>query len=289
MVKGPAQRLEGTSRALKIDGGLIDALLADIETGGAKDVLPLLAFILERLYGEYHAGGKLKLSHYNDLGRVKGSIEAAVERAFKAADADPAIPKDRAARLALLRRGLIPWLAGIDPDTGSPRRRIARLSEIPPEARPLIHHLVEQRLLATDVAKDTGENTIEPAHEALLRKWGLLQGWLAEDAGLLVELEGVKRASRDWAANAKNGAWLAHATDRLVAAERLRERPDLAANLGADGPGVPRCLPKGRGGYKRQKAASSDVHLCAAAWHHRWPGWLDKSVAHRGAMALVVD
>ena len=27
-------------------------------------------------------------SHYNDLGRVKGSIEAAVERAFKAADAD---------------------------------------------------------------------------------------------------------------------------------------------------------------------------------------------------------
>jgi formylglycine-generating enzyme required for sulfatase activity len=44
-------------------------------------------------------------------------------------------------------------------------------------------------------------------------------------------LEGVKRASRDWAANAKNGAWLAHATDRLAAAERLSERPDLAANL----------------------------------------------------------
>jgi formylglycine-generating enzyme required for sulfatase activity/class 3 adenylate cyclase len=231
VVKGPAQRLEGTSRALKIEGSLVDALLADIETGGAKDVLPLLAFILERLYGEYHAGGKLNLSHYNKLGRVKGSIEAAVERALKTADADPAIPKDRVARLALLRRGLIPWLAGIDPDTGSPRRRIARLSEIPPEARPLIQHLVEQRLLATDVAKDTGEKTIEPAHEALLRQWGLLQGWLAEDAGLLAELEGVKRASRDWAANSKNAAWLAHATDRLVAAERLSERPDLAANL----------------------------------------------------------
>ena len=53
------------------------------------------------------------------LGGIKGSIEAAVERALKAADADPAIPKDRAARLALLRRGLIPWLAGIDPDTGA--------------------------------------------------------------------------------------------------------------------------------------------------------------------------
>jgi formylglycine-generating enzyme required for sulfatase activity len=231
VVKGPPRRLEGTARALKIEDGLVDALLVDIEVGGAKDALPLLAFTLERLYGEYHAGGRLKLSHYDDLGRVKGSIEAAVERALKAADADPAIPRDRLARLALLRRGLIPWLAGIDPDTGAPRRRVARLSEIPTEARALIQHLIEQRLLATDVTKDTGEKTIEPAHEALLRQWGLLQGWLTEDAGLLAVLEGVKRASRDWAANNRDRAWLTHATDRLAAAERLSARPDLTANL----------------------------------------------------------
>ena len=126
VIKGPARRLEGTERALEIEDALVDALLADIEAGGAKDALPLLAFTLERLYGEYHAGGTLKLPHYDALGRVKGSIEAAVERALQAADADPAIPRDRAARLALLRRGLIPWLAGIDPDTGAPRRRVAR-------------------------------------------------------------------------------------------------------------------------------------------------------------------
>jgi formylglycine-generating enzyme required for sulfatase activity len=44
-------------------------------------------------------------------------------------------------------------------------------------------------------------------------------------------LEGVKRASRDWAANDRTAAWLTHATSRLAAAERLNERPDLAANL----------------------------------------------------------
>ena len=231
VIKGPARRLEGTARPLEVEDALVDTLLADIEAGGAKDALPLLAFTLERLYVEYGGDGDLTLADYRSLGGIKGSIEAAVERAFKAADADPAIPKDRLARLALLRRGLIPWLAGIDPDTGAPRRRVARLSEIPAEARPLIQHLVEQRLLATDVAKDTGENTIEPAHEALLRQWGLLQGWLTEDAGLLAVLEGVKRASRDWAANDQERAWLAHATDRLAAAERLSERPDLAANL----------------------------------------------------------
>jgi formylglycine-generating enzyme required for sulfatase activity/class 3 adenylate cyclase len=233
VVKGPAQRLEGSARAFQIEDALADALLVDIEAGGAKDALPLLAFTLERLYDEYQAGGHLRLAHYDALGRVKGSIEAAVERALKAADADPAIPKDRAARLALLRRGIIPWLAGIDPDTGAPRRRVARLSEIPAEARPLIQHLVEQRLLATDLDKASGESTIEPAHESLLRQLSVLKGWLTEDAGLLAVLEGVKRASRDWAANARDGAWLTHGTDRLAAADRLRARPDLAANLEA--------------------------------------------------------
>ncbi|HTV31327.1 MAG TPA: SUMF1/EgtB/PvdO family nonheme iron enzyme [Xanthobacteraceae bacterium] len=231
VIKGPVHRLGGTARSLEIGDSLVNALLTDIEAGGAKDALPLLAFTLERLYDEYHSGGSLKLAHYEALGRVKGSIEAAVNRALKAADADPAIPRDRAARLALLRRGLIPWLAGIDPDTGAPHRRVARLSEIPAEARPLIQHLVEQRLLATDLDKNTGEAIIEPAHEALLRQWGLLEGWLTEDAGLLAVLEGVKRSSRDWAANNRIRAWLSHQTDRLAAAERLSARPDLAANL----------------------------------------------------------
>ena len=231
VIRGPIRRLDTSSRALKLDDALVDALLIDIEAGGAKDALPLLAFTLERLYDEYHASGQLTLANYEHLGRIKGSIEAAVERAFKAADGDGRIPRDRQARLALLRRGLIPWLAGVDPDTGAPRRRVARLSEIPDEARPLIDLLVEQRLLATDVSKETGETTIEPAHEALLRQWGLLQGWLTEDAGLLSVLDGIKRATRDWAANDKAMVWLAHADERLKSAERLIERRDLAANL----------------------------------------------------------
>jgi formylglycine-generating enzyme required for sulfatase activity len=231
VIEGPAERLRDTSRALTIDPALTQALLADVDSGGGRDALPLLAFTIERLYLEYRGRGRLTFADYKALGGIKGSIEAAIERALVAADADPKIPRDRGARLLLLRRGLIPWLAGIDPETGSPRRRVARLSEIPAEARPLIQCLVEQRLLATDIAQATGEAIIEPAHEALLRQWGLLGGWLAEDAGLLGVLDGVKRASRDWAANAKDASWLTHATGRLAAAERLRDRPDLASGL----------------------------------------------------------
>ena len=52
-----------------------------------------------------------------------------------AADNDPRIPRQRETRLSLLRRGLI-RLAGIDPETGSPRRRVARLADIPEEGFP---------------------------------------------------------------------------------------------------------------------------------------------------------
>ena len=231
VIKGPTQRLEATTRALTIDDALVDALLGDIEAGGAKDSLPLLSFTLERLYDEYHAGGRLKLDHYNTLGGVKGSIEAAVERALKAADTDPNVPKDTQARLVLLRRAMIPWLAGIDPDTGAPRRRVARLSEIPAESRPLIDHLVEQRLLATDIAAGTRETTIEPAHEALLRQWSLLQGWLTEDAGLLSVMDTVRRAAKEWDEHGRSAVWLTHTTGRLEAAEQVLGRPDLAASF----------------------------------------------------------
>jgi formylglycine-generating enzyme required for sulfatase activity len=279
VIKGPAQRLEGTARAFAVEDPLVDALLADIEAGGAKDALPLLAFTLERLYDEYHAGGDLKLSHYEALGRVRGSIEAAVERALKAADTDPTIPKDRAARLALLRRGLIPWLAGIDPDTGAPRRRVARLVEIPAEARPLIQHLLEQRLLATDVNKDTGEATIEPSHETLLRQWGLLEGWLTEDAGLLAVLEGVKRASRDWSANNRGRNWLTHAAERLTAARRLSERPDLAANLDAtDRAYIAACAGAEAAAKRTQRLALASTFTLMVATILGLVGWINHTV-----------
>jgi formylglycine-generating enzyme required for sulfatase activity len=231
VIDGPGARLRDTDRALVIEPALTQALLSDIEDGGGRDALPLLAFTLERLHLEYGGSGRLTLQNYDALGRIKGSIEAAVERAFRAADSDASIPRDRSMRLTLLRAGLIPWLAGIDPDTGSPRRRVARMSEIPSQSLPLIKQLVEQRLIATDVAEDTGELTIEPAHEALLRQWGLLQEWLKEDAALLGILEGVRRAAREWDEHGRDPIWLTHTTGRLELTERLRERPDLLAML----------------------------------------------------------
>ena len=107
VIEGPAKRLAENDRILTVEPTLTEALLADIEEGGGKDTLPLLAFALERLYLEYGGGGALTLAQYRELGGIRGAIEAAVEGALTAADADPAVPREHNARLALLRRALI--------------------------------------------------------------------------------------------------------------------------------------------------------------------------------------
>lgn len=233
VIEGPARRFASAGRKLEVEPALVDALLTDIEAGGGKDALPLLAFALERLFHDYGDSGALQLQAYEALGRIRGAIDAAVARAMAAADADPRIPADPGARRQLVRRGLIPWLAGIDPETGAPRRRVARWDEIPEEARPLIGHLVDARLLATDLDRETGARTLEPAHEALLRQWGLLQGWLEEAFADLTLAEGVKRAARDWLANGQDAGWLSHAAGRLEDAEGLRTRAGMAGFLNA--------------------------------------------------------
>ena len=287
VIEGPARRFAYGGGKLTIEPQLTERLLEDLEKGGG-DALPLLAFTLEQLFLEYRRSGVLRLADYEEFGELRGAIDAAVGRAFRRADADPNIPKDRRARETLLRRGLIPWLAGIDPDTKSPRRNIARRSDIPEEARPLIDLLVEERLLSTDtylIAEDepgtiTRVATIEPAHEALLRRWGLLEGWIAEDLGLLATLEGIRRAARDWEANGMAEAWLAHQGLRLVEARALDARPDLAAQLdGRDRAYLERCSAREAAAIAEREQARANELARAKAEAERAQAEADRATA----------
>jgi len=284
VIEGPAARLKDSDHPLVIEAALTERLLEDIDKGGSKDALPLLAFTLERLYLDYGDDGDLRLDEYVDMGGIEGAIEAAVAQAFKAAQQDPALPNDRQALETLLRRGLIPWLAGIDPDTQSSRRRIAKLSEIPAEAQPIVQHLIEQRLLATDVNKETKEVTLEPAHEALLRQWGLLQGWLEEDFAALTTLEALQRASRDWEANERSDDWLNHTAGRLEDAEALKQREDLEHFLNpADRDYLQACI--GKDNEQRDKALAEAKKLAEA---QRRQALAQARVAKRTKLGLVV-
>jgi len=236
VIEGPAARRQ--PKPLEIEPKLIEVLLDDIGEDGGRDALPLLAFTMEQLYRKYGASqGRLELGSYEQLGGIKGSINAAINNAFKAANNDSSIPRDEDARLKLLRRGMIPWLAGIDPDTHNPRRQRARQSDIPKEALPLIGLLVEQRLLFKDADQNTGEPTIEVANELLLRQWNELQNWLKEDAAALINLEIVKRDARTWitAGDELKDSLLIHRGERLKDAQELLLRPDFKELLGTVG------------------------------------------------------
>jgi hypothetical protein len=83
-------------------------------------------------------------------------------------------------------------------------------------------------LLTTDYSPVLKEQTIEPAHEALLRQWEALRRWLQEDTVALRTLDGVQSAAADWSQGNRADKWLIHETGRLEDAERLRQREDFA-------------------------------------------------------------
>jgi hypothetical protein len=147
VIEGPARRVVEAGGRVAIDPALIEKLIDDAR---GADALPLLGFILERLYVDYGGGGRLTVAEYERLGGVQGSIEEAVANALAEPGRAPAIPAEKEAQIAALRAAFIPWLSRIDPETGAPMRRVARHDEIPERSRSIVERLVEARLLVAD-------------------------------------------------------------------------------------------------------------------------------------------
>ena len=236
IITGPIEKLCASGRKLDFDPAITEILLAKFDSGLGPNALPLLAFTLNRLYRDYHSREKIKLNDYEAMGGIAGSIDAAVECALEAVKREHNALDRRRPLDILLRHTMIPWFAGIDPETGTARRNVSTRAELPPETLPLVDALVAQRLLTGD------GNTLEPAHEALLREWKALNNWLTEDRQHLTTLETVRRAAADWqnykeqeekklTIKSKRDAiqkdYLIHKGGRLEEAEELKNRPDL--------------------------------------------------------------
>ena len=294
-IERPAERVARAGGKLEIDPDLTSALLKDLEKCG-NDALPLLAFVLEQLYRVFGATKRIARADYEALGGFAGAIDAALGRVFEAADKDVRIPKQQEARLALMRRGLVPWLAGVDPATRAARRRIAGAAQIPQDARPLIDLLVGQRLLTHKLDHTTGEATFELAHEALLHRWATLKDWLDEDFEWLARLEGVKRASREWEVHSRSRAYATHAGALLEEAERLYARPDFTARLDAtDRAYLAACIEKAKlvreeeraqGRAREEQEREKSERLIKRARNARWEAWIS-SVGLAAALAIA--
>ena len=154
-----------------------------IEDSFGADAMPLLAFTLARLYDGRLDAERLTLQDYHRLGAMRGAIEAAAQEAREDAVAKGA-PQNRID--ALLRQTFLPHLVRIN-EARKFACRLARREELPDEAAPVVEALLQMRLLTADRRSIDGAvvDTVEIAHEAILREWPLLADWLEAERGFL--------------------------------------------------------------------------------------------------------
>ena len=177
-IEEPARRV-----GLRVEPALTDALIADVldEPGG----LPLLSAALLEQWRE-RDGRVMRRAGYERTGGVSGAVGRLAERTY----AQLSEPEREAARPILLR------LADAGEQEAAFVRRRMPLDELDSEGdaptAAALAALVDSRLVTAD------EETLEVAHEALLREWPRLRAWLEDDAEGRRLHQHLIHAARDW-------------------------------------------------------------------------------------------
>ena len=166
--------------------GLVDLLLRDV--GDEPGALPLLSHALLETW-QRRRGTTMTLRSYSESGGVNGAIARTADRVYEGElnESQRRVARDVFVRLTELGEGA--------QDT----RRRARLDELIPsgddrssEARGVIKALADARLVTV------GEDSVEVAHEALIREWPTLREWLRTDRDNIRIHRRLTDAATEW-------------------------------------------------------------------------------------------
>ncbi|BCL28741.1 hypothetical protein ACFFS2_04840 [Streptomyces aurantiacus] len=150
---------------LTVEGALLTTLLADAH--GRPGALPLLSHALLETWRR-RRGNALTLAGYRAAGGFEGALTQTAE-VFHQALSDS---RRKAARRLFLR------LVALGEGTEDTKRRVPRQElDSGPDTEFVLEQATRARLLTAD-----GDH-VEIAHEALIRCWPRLGGWLEEDRG----------------------------------------------------------------------------------------------------------
>jgi Novel STAND NTPase 1 len=172
-----------------------DNLVGDLlfEAQGQIGALPLLEFTLDQLF-RLREDHRLTRKAYQQIGGVKGALAKHAESAYGS------LPSEQHRRLA---RAL--FLRLIDPgiteqDTTRRRAAFSELSLPDPLQTALLREVadafVAARLLTTN--ESAGITTIEVSHEALIREWAHLAGWLRENREDILAQQAISADATEW-------------------------------------------------------------------------------------------
>lgn len=272
-ITGPAE-LVGCG----FEPGLVDELVQQVE--GQPGALPLLQYTLLELWKQRLPDGTLTWEAFRGLGGVDGALAARADAILRERYPTPEAQEE-------LRRAL---LRLVQPGEGAAdTRRRALLRDMAPagsgvaDVQALLKPLADERLLTTGRDAASGAETIEVAHEALIRAWPTFGRWIGEARGdLRLQLQ-LEEAAREWEAHeqaddylwgglrlAQAEAWIERARPGLnqrdqafVAASHHRERAEAEAEEAAR---VEReRLLEERAEAERRNASRLRIFLAAAA------------------------
>ena len=178
--------------------------------------MPSLQFTLYDL-AERSPHRSLTLEAYHRLGGVSGAIASRAESLYDSLDGD-----ERSAVRRLFEQLVVV-------SDGEPLRRRATQTELgtSPLVRSTIERWASARLLTLDRHPRTRMPTVELAHEALLREWPRLRGWIDEDNGGLVVRTRRREAAVGWEELGRDSDALYRGARLEVALEASAELPAL--------------------------------------------------------------
>jgi formylglycine-generating enzyme required for sulfatase activity len=172
----------------RFEEGLVERILDAVAEEPGE--LPLLEFALTELWERQTATGLLTHTAYEEIGEVAGAIARRADDIWRSFD-----PETQTAT----RRLFTHLVRVARPDEGAEdtNRRI-RLQELDLTTQVLVLKLADARLLVTDRDGNTGEVTVEVAHEALIRNWQDLQTWLNSDREFLLWRQRLRTMVETW-------------------------------------------------------------------------------------------
>lgn len=165
--------------------GMVDLFLRDVK--GEPGALPLLSHALLETWRR-RSGRTLTLKSYAASGGVGGAIAKTADMVFN---------RHLTLEQQIVARNIFLRLTGLGEDTQHTRRRVV-LSELvlDPDETPAVEEVLKK--LADARLITTFENTVEVAHEALIREWPALQEWLDEDREGLKLHRHLTESAQEW-------------------------------------------------------------------------------------------
>jgi tetratricopeptide (TPR) repeat protein len=206
----------------QIQQGLIEVILGDI--GYEPGALPLLSHALHETW-LHRRGRTLTLSGYTEAGGVRGALAQTAEAVFQRLPEE----QQKVARSIFLR------MAEVGQDSQDTRRRATYDELITRSTDELVIDVVvrvlaDARLVTTDTLQPGGEKIVQVAHEALIREWPTLRGWLEEDREGLILHQRLAEAADDWQKMGRDPGAL-YRSARLKAAKEWAESHPRAISL----------------------------------------------------------